>query len=120
MSSDHTSAQQERTIDALPDSIAELVRRSSIPGIIPGASDTAGEEEPATGRIGGIKIDVRLEFPTIRIAGNAAGKLKPGASIPLNDRSGDIVHVVVCDKVIARGEIVVVDGCYGVRITEFV
>ena len=113
MHRDTTTNQHERSIDALPDAIAELVRKSSTPAPIP------REEEPFD-RIGEIKVDVRIEFPTVRIARSDAEKLKPGSSIPLKGDVDTPVNIVVCDRVIARGEIVIVDGCYGVRILEFI
>lgn len=47
-------------------------------------------------------------------------KLASGAIIELNRSVSDPVEVLVNDSVIARGDVVVVDGNYGVRITEIV
>jgi flagellar motor switch protein FliN len=47
-------------------------------------------------------------------------KLSSGAIIELNRSVSDPVEVLVNDSVIARGDVVVVDGNYGVRITEIV
>ena len=41
-----------------------------------------------------------------------------GSTIELNRGADDAVDVVVNDHVVARGEVVVVDGNYGIRITE--
>ena len=47
-------------------------------------------------------------------------KLSSGTIIELNRSVTDPVEVLVNDSVIARGDVVVVDGNYGVRITEIV
>lgn len=47
-------------------------------------------------------------------------ELASGAIIELNRSVSDPVEVLVNDSVIARGDVVVVDGNYGVRITEIV
>ena len=47
-------------------------------------------------------------------------RLSSGAIIELNRSVSDPVEVLVNDSVIARGDVVVVDGNYGVRITEIV
>jgi flagellar motor switch protein FliN/FliY len=41
-----------------------------------------------------------------------------GSTVELNRGADDGVDVVVNDHVVARGELVVVDGNYGIRITE--
>ena len=47
-------------------------------------------------------------------------RLGPGSVIDLHRSTDDPVEVLVSGKVIARGEVVVVDGNYGVRVTEVV
>jgi flagellar motor switch protein FliN/FliY len=45
-------------------------------------------------------------------------KLTAGSVIELDRSLDDSVDVVVNDRVVARGELVVVDGNYGIRIQE--
>ncbi len=45
-------------------------------------------------------------------------KLSVGSIVELNCQASDPVEVLVNDTVIARGEVVVVDSNYGVRITD--
>ncbi len=47
-------------------------------------------------------------------------KLASGSIVELNRSATDPVDVLVNDAVIARGEVVVVDGNYGIRVTEVV
>ena len=46
-------------------------------------------------------------------------KLTSGSIVELNRAVLEPVEVIVNNCVIARGEVVVVDGNYGVRITKF-
>lgn len=45
-------------------------------------------------------------------------KLGVGSVVPLEKEAGEAVDVLVNNKVIARGEVVEIDGNYGIRITE--
>ena len=46
--------------------------------------------------------------------------LGPGSVVELNTLAGEPVDVLVNDQLIARGEVVVVDENFGVRVTEIV
>lgn len=46
--------------------------------------------------------------------------LGSGSVVDLNRAPEDPVDLLVGDRVIARGEVVVVDGQYGVRVTELI
>ena len=47
-------------------------------------------------------------------------RLNVGSVIDLNKEAGDPVDLIINNKMIARGEVVEIDGRYGVRITEIV
>jgi flagellar motor switch protein FliN/FliY len=51
---------------------------------------------------------------------DALTRLGPGSVIDLGRSPDDPVDVLVNGRVVARGEVVVVAGSYGVRITEVV
>ena len=44
--------------------------------------------------------------------------LQNGALVELDRMAGDAVDVLVNDKLMARGEVVVVDDKFGIRVTE--
>ena len=46
--------------------------------------------------------------------------LGPGSVVELNKMAGEPVDIVVNDKLIAKGEVVVVDENFGVRVTDIV
>jgi flagellar motor switch protein FliN/FliY len=47
-------------------------------------------------------------------------ELGPGSVVELNKLAGEPVDILVNDRLIARGEVVVVDENFGVRITEII
>ena len=46
--------------------------------------------------------------------------LGPGSVVELNKLAGEPVDILVNERLIARGEVVVVDENFGVRVTEIV
>jgi len=45
-------------------------------------------------------------------------KLASGSVIELDRQAEDPVDLLLDERLIARGQVVVVDGCYGLRVTE--
>lgn len=88
----------------------------------------AGVQEPAdtehaAGRIGvilGIDLPVIVRFGRTELAIRTLCKLGPGSVIDLGRSPDDPVDVLVGDRVVARGEVVIVGGNYGVRILEVI
>lgn len=63
-------------------------------------------------------IDLCIELGRTHIAGDEATKLRAGAVVPLDNAAADPVEVYAGGKLIARGEVLVVDGKIGIRVTE--
>ena len=68
----------------------------------------------------GIDLPLRISFGRAQLRLKDVLKLTSGSIIELNRSVSEPVEVVVNNCVIARGELVVVDGNYGVRILEIV
>ena len=84
----------------------------------PVASDTQSQDGPADlSVLAGVEVDIMLRFGQRRLPLREIAALFSGAVIELDESVADPVEVVVGERVIARGEIISVDGCYGVRIT---
>ena len=47
-------------------------------------------------------------------------QLGPGSVVELNKLAGEPVDILVNERLIARGEVVVVDENFGVRVTEII
>ncbi len=83
-------------------------------------------EKPEEG--GGRNLDLLLDVP-VNISAEVGRTslplervldLGPGSVIELDKKSEEPVDVCVNGHLVARGEVVVVDDCYGIRITQIV
>jgi flagellar motor switch protein FliN len=67
-----------------------------------------------------VEIEVTLQFGERRLPLREIGELRSGSVIELDKYVQDPAELLLGDRVVARGEVVVVDGNYGLRITEVV
>ena len=86
----------------------------------PGGSSS---EEPASvsktaALLMDVKLQVRVLFGRTQVRLKDLLKLSSGSIVELDRRPDDAVELLVNNRVIARAQVVVVDGCYGIRITE--
>lgn len=65
-----------------------------------------------------VELDATLQFGSREMALNEILELGPGSLVELNREVSDPVDVVVGNRIVARGEVVVVSGNFAVRITE--
>jgi flagellar motor switch protein FliN/FliY len=67
-----------------------------------------------------IDLPVVVRFGHTELPLRTLTRLGPGSVIDLGRSPDDPVEVMVSDRVIARGEVVVVGGNYGIRILDVV
>lgn len=67
-----------------------------------------------------VKLDVSIELGRSRMLLRDILELGPGAVIELDKMAGETVDLLINDKKLAEGEVVVVDENFGVRITHLV
>ena len=67
-----------------------------------------------------VDLDVTLRFGSRRLTLAEIGKIASGSVIELDKEVQEPAELVLGDRVIARGEVVIVEGNYGLRITEMV
>ena len=87
------------------------------------ASAAMPPADNAAGRIGvilGIDLPVVVRFGRTELPIRALAKLGPGSVIELGRSPGDPVEMLVSDRIVARGEVVIVGGNYGIRIVDVV
>jgi flagellar motor switch protein FliN/FliY len=82
-----------------------------------GATNGAGA---GLDRLRDVPVELVVEIGRARMTIGEALKLSPGSLIALNRLAGDPVNLLVNGKPIARGEVVVVDEEFGLRVTEVV
>jgi len=112
------------------DGAAATEARAARPAAAPAHAPAHGQAHHATAAPGGapanlevildIDLPITVRFGATEMVLQMLTRLGPGSIIDLERSPDDPVDVLVSDKVVARGEVVVVAGNYGVRITEVV
>jgi flagellar motor switch protein FliN len=98
-----------QTSTAAPEEQAERTATPSRPA--PGLSQAAP-------LLMGVKLPIRVLLGRTQLPLRDIAQLGNGAVIELDCSPDDPVEIIVNDRVIAHGEVVVVSGNYGVRITK--
>jgi flagellar motor switch protein FliN/FliY len=70
--------------------------------------------------LAGLQMNVSVELGRTELTVADVLGLGPGSVIELNKLAGEPVDILVNDRLIARGEVVVVDENFGVRVVEVV
>jgi len=66
----------------------------------------------------GVELEVSLRFGQRQLSLQEIGELRSGSLVELDKLVNDPAELLLGDRVIAKGEVVVVDGNYGLRVTE--
>ena len=102
---------------------------SQWPGEAAGAVNVSQRTAPARGAGGGrggldmlhdVEMEVSAELGRTRMSVRELLSLIPGAIVELDRAAGSPADLLVNGRLIARGEVVVVDENFGIRITEIV
>ena len=75
---------------------------------------------PELGRVIDVPLTVTLRFGQRSMRLRDVLELNTGALVELDRQVEDPVDLILDERVIARGEVVIVDGNYGLRVTEIV
>jgi flagellar motor switch protein FliN len=67
-----------------------------------------------------VSLQVRVELGSTRMTVEEVLAVSPGSIIELDRLAGEPVDIVINDRLIARGEVVVVEENFGVRVTEII
>lgn len=73
-----------------------------------GATRTSGKETTT----------LRVELGRAHIGRDDVPKLRTGAVVPLESAAGDSVDIYAGQQLIARGQVLAIDGRFGVRVVE--
>jgi len=100
----------------------EMVRRLSEGGQTARSAenpkDKEGEKANNLDLLLEVPLAVSLRFGQRRMSLRDILQLASGSVIELDRQAEDAVDLLLDERLIARGQVVVVDGCYGLRVTE--
>lgn len=67
-----------------------------------------------------IPLEVRVELGRANMLVNDLLQLGQGSIFELDKKVGDQIEIYVSDKLLARGEVVVVEEKFGIRLTDII
>ncbi len=82
--------------------------------------DTGGGDSPELERLYDVPVELAVEIGRTFMTIRETLSLGPGSIVSLNRLAGEPVDLLVNGKPIARGEVVVIDEEFGLRVTEVV
>jgi flagellar motor switch protein FliN/FliY len=77
-------------------------------------------EEKALDIVLDVKVNVAVHLGSCLLPMRDVLELSPGSVVQLNQHANDPVGLYVNDKLVAYGEVVVVEDNFGIKITELV
>lgn len=81
---------------------------------------TATEIPPNLDMFLDVPVGVTVQLGSCQISMREVLHLNPGSVLQLDKLADSPVDVLVNDKLVARGEVVVIDNRFGIKITELV
>jgi flagellar motor switch protein FliN/FliY len=99
---------------------AARARRAIAGGGTPVFKSLSADKTPSLDDLKEIEVDVRIELGRARMRIEEVLKLGQGAVIELDRSADEPVEIYANDRLIARGEVVVLDDQLAVRITEVI
>jgi flagellar motor switch protein FliN/FliY len=110
----------ESVADKAPIRLVVPEPRTAPPPALPSLLGHVASMSPNLDLLLDIELPLAVRFGQTELTLNTLARLGPGSVIDLHRSSDEPVDILVGGKVIARGEVVVVEGNYGVRVTEVV
>lgn len=82
--------------------------------------ETSGASHGELAQIFDVPVTVSAILGHVRIPVGDLLKIGPGAIFELDRRTGEAIDILVNDRLVARGEVVLVDDRLGVTMTEII
>jgi len=89
-------------------------------GVAPSPGEGAQSEAPNLALLLDIPLEITAELGRTRMIINDLLQLGQGSVIELNKLAGEPLEILVNQKLIARGEVVVVNEKFGIRLTDII
>jgi len=103
---------------AVPTVLGAAGAASAAGSVVTGVQPSAATGMGNLGRIHGVEMALTVEIGRTRMSVRDVLDLEPGAVVELDRPAGDPADVLLNGRLIAQGEVVVVDQDYAVRITR--
>jgi len=111
---------------ALPESSGSSQGASSV-SIMPAdfqplapANSNGGGDHSSIDMLMDIPLKITVELGRARMVVRDVLNLQSGSVVELDRMAGEVVNILINERLIAKGEVVVVDDKFGVRITEMI
>jgi flagellar motor switch protein FliN/FliY len=75
-------------------------------------------DDPRLNTVLDVRVQLSVRLGSCQLAMRDVLELNPGATLQLSQRANDPVGLYVNDKLIALGEVVVVEENFGIKITQ--
>ena len=100
------------------DANAESIQAMELPDLAAAAADDDGDGSPNLDMIKDIEVTLSVELGRTAMMIDEVLRLTAGKVVELDKLAGEPLDVLINGTVLARGEVVVVDDRFGVRITS--
>ena len=116
-SSGSDSKESIKEIDSISE--GDIIKQANYPEFAD-SSDLSSEKVENIKYILDIELDIAIELGRTRMSIKDILELTDGSIIELDRLAGEPVDVLVNGKVVAKGEVIVIDENFGVRLTSLV
>ena len=96
--------------DARPFELQELTQ----------AEDSRLDPQHRTESLDDVELDLHIELGHAELSIDEAASLRPGAVVPLDTLARDPVDILVNGRLLARGEVLVLNDRFCVRVAEII
>jgi flagellar motor switch protein FliN len=114
----HLSAELASNLQSAQDTVAAAEKGRPARGAHPSAAPVGPASDVCLDLLMDVELEVALRFGQREMLLRDILSIAPGTVLELDQQVHDPVELLVGNKVIARGEVVTVDGNYGLRITS--
>ncbi len=110
----------EKSLAEQPDLSGPEKAAALKPPPAPAALESGSENAPNLSLLLDIPLEITAELGRTRMIINDLLQLGQGSVIELNKLAGEPLEILVNQKLIARGEVVVVNEKFGIRLTDII
>jgi flagellar motor switch protein FliN/FliY len=108
----------EKAEAAKSENTASAIAAAAVPSPLPAGSDDAAADNGAMGLLMDVPLAMTLHFGGKKLLLREVLELTAGSVVELDRKIQEPVDLLLDGRLVARGEVVVIDGSYGLRVTD--